>query len=152
LVGDGKERNNLEAMARRLNLSNITFTGTKPKAEMPQVLVASNACIATLKDIEMFRTTYPNKVFEYMAAGRPTILAIDGVIRKVIEEAGGGIFVQPGNEVALASAIRTLSEQNEKAARMGLAARDYVVKHFNRYKQAQQFLNLVERLGGTDYR
>jgi glycosyltransferase involved in cell wall biosynthesis len=149
LVGDGKERNNLEAMARRLHLANITFTGTKPKAEMPKVLAASNACIATLKDIPMFRTTYPNKVFEYMAAGRPTILAIDGVIRKVIEEAGAGIFVQPGNEVALADAIRILSEQNEKAQRMGLVARNYVLKHFNRYKQAQEFSNLVERLGNT---
>ena len=37
----------------------------------------------------MFRTTYPNKVFDYMAAGRPTILAIDGVIRQVVDAAGG---------------------------------------------------------------
>ena len=56
----------------------------------------------------MFTTTYPNKVFDYMAAGRPTVLGIDGVIRKVMDAAQGGIFFPPGNGDALAAAIRTL--------------------------------------------
>ncbi len=68
---------------------------------MRAVLAGSNVCLATLKNIPMFRTTYPNKVFDYMAAGRPTILAIDGVIRQVVDAAGGGIFVEPGNDRAL---------------------------------------------------
>jgi hypothetical protein len=32
----------------------------------------------------LFRTTYPNKVFDYMAGARRTVLAIDGVIRQMI--------------------------------------------------------------------
>ncbi|HYY58128.1 MAG TPA: glycosyltransferase family 4 protein, partial [Pyrinomonadaceae bacterium] len=57
LVGDGKERANLEALARHLALPNVTFTGTRPKSEMAEILAASDACIACLKDIPMFRTT-----------------------------------------------------------------------------------------------
>jgi len=102
--------------------------------------------VATLKDIPMFRTTYPNKVFDYMAAGRATILAIDGVIRKVVEEAGGGIFVQPGDDHALAEAARVLSKRPKKNRKMGAAARDYVVRHFNRHQQAEQFVELLEWL------
>src|SRR5262249_42849797 len=101
LVGDGKERKNLEDQARRLGLCNVTFAGTVPKDQMPDVLAAADACLATLMNIPMFSTTYPNKVFDYMAAGRPTLLAIDGVIRTVVEEAGGGLFVPPGDHVAL---------------------------------------------------
>ncbi len=56
------------------------------------MLAASDVCVATLKNIRMFSTTYPNKVFDYMAAGRPIALAIDGVIRQVVEAAGGGIL------------------------------------------------------------
>ena len=67
-----------------------------PKRRMPEVLAASDVCVAILKNIKMFTTTYPNKVFDYMAAGRPTVLAIDGVIRQVVEAAEGGIFVPPG--------------------------------------------------------
>src|SRR5262249_43300642 len=92
-VGDGKERANLEEMARRLGLSNVVFAGPVPKDEMPDVLAAADASLAILMNIKMFRTTYPNKVFDAMAAGRPTLLAIDGVIREVIEQAQGGLFV-----------------------------------------------------------
>jgi glycosyltransferase involved in cell wall biosynthesis len=146
LVGDGKERRNLENQAIALKLKNVTFLGPQPKARMPEILAASNACIATLKDIPMFRTTYPNKVFDYMAAGRPTILAIDGVIREVVEAAGGGVFVPPGNAAALADAIRMLSQNPQQAQAMGAAARVYVTKNFNRRQQAARFAALIQQL------
>jgi lipopolysaccharide/colanic/teichoic acid biosynthesis glycosyltransferase len=146
IVGDGKERSNLEALAQQLQLPNVTFTGAQPKSEMPEILAASDACIATLKNIPMFRTTYPNKVFDYMAAGRPTILAIDGVIRQVIEAANGGIFVPPGDDAVLAEAVQALNQDPQRAQVMGKAARAYVAKHFNRHQQAEQFAGLVQHL------
>lgn len=144
LLGDGKERPRIENLARELGLDNVTFAGAIPKSRVPEALAASDACIAILQDIPMFRTTYPNKVFDYMAAGRPTILAIDGVIRKVIEAAGGGIYVPPGDDGALAEAVRGLSRNQEKARAMGQAARDYVIAHFDRRKHADQFLELIK--------
>ncbi|HUS11678.1 MAG TPA: glycosyltransferase family 4 protein [Pyrinomonadaceae bacterium] len=146
LVGDGKERATMESNAREIGLANVTFTGARPKSEMQNFLAASNACVATLKDIPMFRTTYPNKVFDYMAAARPTILAIDGVIREVIEAAHGGIFVRPGSSDDIANAVRRLSENPTEAAEMGAKARDYVVQHFNRHIQAESFLQLLLQL------
>ena len=145
-VGDGMERGRLEGQARELGLSNITFTGSHPKSQMAGFLAASDACVATLKNIRMFRTTYPNKVFDYMAAARPTILGIDGVIRQVVEAAGGGIFVSPGDDEALAEAVRTLKDNRPMAEAMGRAAREYVVAHFHRDQQAKQFADLVARL------
>jgi glycosyltransferase involved in cell wall biosynthesis len=146
LVGDGKERRILEAQAQELGLNNVTFTGAYPKTQIPAVLAASDACIAILKDIPMFRTTYPNKVFDYMAAGRPTLLAIDGVIRHVIESAQGGVIVPPGDDAALAAAVRRLADDPDQARTMGLAARSYVVEHFDRRDQAEAFTGLVMRL------
>jgi glycosyltransferase involved in cell wall biosynthesis len=146
LVGDGKERANLEARAKQLGLTNVTFTGPRPKTAIPAVLAASDACVATLQNIPMFRTTYPNKVFDYMAAGRPTLLAIDGVIRDVVEAAQGGLFVAPGDADALAEAVRALSLDRERARAMGRAARAYVESHFDRQQQADQFIALVEHM------
>lgn len=146
LVGDGKERPGLEALAQRLHLPNVTFAGPRAKSEMPEVLAASDACVATLKDIASFRMTYPNKVFDYMASGRPTILAIDGVIRQVLEAAGGGICVPPGDDAALATAVQFLSQNRDQAREMGLAARAHVVKHFNRHQQAAEFEKLLQWL------
>jgi glycosyltransferase involved in cell wall biosynthesis len=146
LVGDGKERKNLESWGKAHDLKNVTFTGPRPKSDMPQILSASDACVAILQNIPMFRMTYSNKVFDYMAASRPTILAIDGVIREVLEESKGGIFVQPGDDVALASAVASLASDRLKAQAMGLSARKYVVSHFNRTDQAATFLWLLTQL------
>ncbi|HET7840125.1 MAG TPA: glycosyltransferase family 4 protein, partial [Terriglobia bacterium] len=146
LVGDGKERPNLEARAKELRLSNLTFTGPQPKTQMSAILAASDACVATLKDIRMFRTTYPNKVFDYMAAGRPTIVAIDGVIREVVEKSQGGIFVPPGNDAALSEAVQRLSRDPASARKMGAAAKDYVTRHFHRQHQAEQLASLLGKL------
>jgi len=138
-VGDGKERPRLENIAHKWNLENVIFIGAKPKSEMPDFLAASNACLAILRDIPMFRTTYPNKVFDYMAAGRPTIL-------EVVESANGGIFVEPGNAEALAEAVRNLFENPEHAREMGLNARRYVEKYFDRMDQAIAFEKLLYKL------
>ncbi len=146
LVGDGKERANLQKMAASLGLDNVTFTGSRPKKQMGSFLAASDVCLATLQDIPMFRTTYPNKVFDYMAAGRPTILTIDGVIREVVEGARGGIFVPPGNDEALAGAIARLAECPDLAREMGNAAREQVVRQFNRKEHAGKFVTLLEKI------
>ena len=144
IVGDGKERANLERMAKRMSLDNVTFTGACPKNDMNDYLAASDAGLATLQNIPMFQMTYPNKVFDYMAAGRPTVLGIDGVIRKVVEAARGGVFVQPGDPTVFASTIMELSRSPERAAKMGRDARTYVEIHFNRKQQADRFADLVE--------
>jgi glycosyltransferase involved in cell wall biosynthesis len=145
-VGDGKERLRMEEMAVQLGLNNVSFTGPRPKSRMPEVMAASDVCVATLQDIPMFRMPYPNKVFDYMAAGRPTLLAIDGVIRDVLEASNGGLFVSPGSSVALAEGIQTLRRQPELGRQMGLAARSYVKRHFNRRDQAEAFRKLLQRV------
>ncbi len=144
IAGDGNERANLETTAHEYDLKNLTFVGALPKTDMPELLAASDVCVATLMNIPMFRTTYPNKVFDYMAAGRPTILAIDGVIRTVLEAASGGIFVMPGDDRALADAVMLLYDDRPRAKQMGQSARAYVELHFNRRKHVQDFAQLLE--------
>jgi glycosyltransferase involved in cell wall biosynthesis len=142
-VGDGKEKRALVARAYSAGLDNVRFEAAQPKDAMPAVIAAADVCIATLQDIPLFRTTYPNKVFDYMAAGRPTVLAIDGVIRDVVEQSGGGIFVPPGDPAALAGAIRQLADDRTTCARMGDDAREFVLRRFNRNDQAESFCALL---------
>jgi glycosyltransferase involved in cell wall biosynthesis len=144
LVGDGKDRPALER--RAAGLRNVVFAGARPKAEMPAVLASADCCIATLQNIPMFTTTYPNKVFDYMAAGKPTILAIDGVIRKVVEDSEGGIFVRPGDSAALAEAVLSLYRDRGRARRMGASAQSFVAQHFNREQQANEFVRVLSSM------
>jgi glycosyltransferase involved in cell wall biosynthesis len=71
------------------------------------------------------------------------------VIRDVIEKANGGIFCMPGDDVALADAILALAENPVHARQMGAAAREYVVRNFNRRDQAMNFLVLLRSMTGS---
>jgi glycosyltransferase involved in cell wall biosynthesis len=146
LFGDGKERVHIEREWRRLKLDNVIFAGVYPKKEMPLVLASSDVCLAILQNIKMFRTTYPNKVFDYMAAGRATVLVIDGVIREVIETSNGGVFVQPSDDAALASTILELSKDPQRVRQMGANAREYLVKHLDRRDRLDETLHVLQSL------
>jgi glycosyltransferase involved in cell wall biosynthesis len=144
LVGDGKEKAALIARAQDLGLNNITFLPSVPKREMPEVLAAADAGIAILKPMAAYKTTYPNKVFDYMAAGRPVLLVIDGVIREVVEAARCGLFVQPGDPALLAQAIRSLASDRQAARILGLNGRLYLAQHFDREQIADRLLAVLE--------
>jgi glycosyltransferase involved in cell wall biosynthesis len=146
LLGDGKDKPDLQSQAARDGLENVIFLPPIPKVKMPYALAATDACVAILKPVDFYKTTYPNKVFDYMAAGKPVLLAIDGVIREVIENAGAGIPIPPGNPEALANAILNLADNPELALQMGKQARQFVETHFNRVNLASKFLEIIIRL------
>jgi glycosyltransferase involved in cell wall biosynthesis len=146
LLGDGKDKPALVAQAAEMGLQNVYFLPPVPKSGMGEALAAADACIAILKPVPLYATVYPNKVFDYMAAGRPVILAIDGVIREVVEEAGAGIFVPPGDPLALAQAISRLAYRREEGREMGLRGRRYVEQHFDRELQAEKLAILLEEM------
>ena len=146
LLGDGKEKPALQKQAAGMGLVNVVFLPPVSKNEIPAALAGADACLAILKPIEEYKTTYPNKVFDYMAAGRHVVLAIDGVIREVVEAAGCGIFAQPGNPSALAQAILALAADKEKSSRMGLAGRKYLEEHFSRKGIAEKLVGILDEM------
>ncbi len=149
LFGDGKERSRIEHESQNRQLQNVIFAGVHPKKEMPFVLASSDVCLAILQNIAMFRTTYPNKVFDYMAAGRATVLVIDGVIRDVIETSNGGVFVQPGDDEQLANTVLELSKDPQRVRQMGINAREYLVKYLDRRDRLEETLRFLQSLVKT---
>ena len=146
LLGDGKEKSALQSEARDMALTNLKFIPPIPKKEMPSALAAADACIAILKPIPLYATVYPNKVFDYMAAGRPVVLAMEGVIREVIESANSGIAIPPGDPTALAEAIIYLADHPQDGIDMGLRGRAYNRNHFDRPAQARKFGQIIEKM------
>jgi len=113
---------------------------------MPSALAAADACIAILKPIPLYATVYPNKVFDYMAAGRPVVLAMEGVIREVIESANSGISIPPGDPTTLAEAIIYLADHPQEGNEMGTRGRKYIKNHFDRPAQAERFGQIIEKM------
>lgn len=146
-VGDGPERAGLEAEARRRQLDNIMFCGPQPKESMPDIVNACDVGAAVLQDNPTFRTVYPNKVFDYMACARPTLLAIDGVARHLVcQEARAGMFAKPESGPAIAEAIRALASAPALRKEMGERGRQWVLANATREALAARYLGILESL------
>jgi len=145
-VGDGKEKKNLIREAEQKQLANVSFLDSIAKNEIAEVFAAVDACVAILKRIDVYKTTYPNKVFDAMAAGKPVLLAIDGVVREVVETAEAGLFIEPGNSQMMAEKVQFLYLHPEICKKMGENGKAAINKSFHRRAQAEKMEALMMEL------
>jgi glycosyltransferase involved in cell wall biosynthesis len=146
-VGDGPELVRLRADAKARNLTNLHFIGAVAKGRMPAVIAAADAGLAVLQNNPTFRTVYPNKLFDYMACERPTILAIDGVARRLAcDEANAAVFVEPESGRAIADAIVHLADSPDRARTLGRNGRAWVVANAARTALAARYLKALASL------
>lgn len=141
IVGDGAERQELEALAG--DLDNVTFTGRRPKKEVPSILNASDAALVHLKPRAVFETVIPSKLLESMAAGLPVILGVHGEAERILREAGAGLVMEPGDSDDLVHAVNRLRDDPEERGEFANAGRNYVVEHFDWDTIAREYLKTV---------
>jgi len=124
-VGDGPMKEIVAGLAREKGLTNVTFHPQRPIEEIPPVLAGSDALLVSLSGHPTFEQFVPSKMIDFMAVGRPVILAAAGEAVRVLERAGGGIAVAPEDPDALAGAVRWLASHPREAAEMGRRGRAY---------------------------
>jgi putative colanic acid biosynthesis glycosyltransferase WcaI len=95
LVGDGSDRRRLEQELARRRLSNVRILPPVPKAEVSNVLAASDVCLHLLRPDPLFTGALPSKILEYLGAHRPFITTVPGVPERLAAESGGGFAPTP---------------------------------------------------------
>jgi len=142
IVGKGPEKKAL--MQRSEGFENVFFFEPVPKQQIPDLLARFDLLYLGLQRQSLFRFgVSPNKLFDYMMAGKPVIQAIDAG-NDPVAESGCGISIEPENPQALADAV--LRMKNMSAAerlQMGAAGRQYVLQHHNYKVLAEKFLNVL---------
>lgn len=146
IIGEGIKKQEIINYVKEKNLSNVIFLEPYPKKDIPKVLSSADVCLATLKNTPLLNMVYPNKVFDYMASGKPTILAIDGVIKEVIDKANGGTYVSPGDSSGIVEAVLKYYKNRELCKIHGQNAKNYVKSFFEREKIAEDLERLLFEL------
>jgi len=146
LVGEGAEKQRLVDLANSRGLTNVRFVDQRRHEDIPAYICASNACLVMLKKAELFKTVLPTKLLEFMCCARPVILAVDGEARRIMDEAGGGIFVEPQHVADLSAAILRLAEDPKLCDVLGSNGRRYVTRHFARQQAAERYIDVLENL------
>jgi glycosyltransferase involved in cell wall biosynthesis len=145
LVGDGPDRQRLRDRVATEAIVNVRFLDPIPKDEIPDLLAAADVGMHVLADVPLFRYgVSPNKVVDYMAAGRPVITNTPGEVAALVETAQAGVAVPP---TGLASAIRQVAGAGpDQRQRWGENGRAYVEKRRSPTVLAQQLEALLDAL------
>jgi len=141
-VGEGAAKASLGRTVDDLHLVNVTMRPGVPRHEVPRLLAAADVCLVPLRDLPLFSTFIPSKLFEYLAAGKAVVGAVRGEPASILR-AAGAVVVQPEDPTALADAIAELAKDRERRAAMGTQGRAYVAEHFDRRILAASYRQLL---------
>ncbi len=146
LIGEGAEKERIRQLAATRGLNNVRFLGQQPRERIPGYIAGADVCLVMLKKTELFKTVIPTKLLEYMACEKPVIVTVDGQARRIVEEAGAGIFTEPEDSDALAAAVRALAADPERSRHMGIRGRKYIVSGLSREQTARSYVTVFENL------
>lgn len=133
IVGDGPERNALQALAERTEVaSQIEFTGATTH---PEQRYKSMDVFALSSDTEQM----PFSVLEAMAAGLPIVSPSVGDVANVVSLENKPQIVQPGNEEQYRASLQALLRNADLRLKIGLANQRQAREHFDERLMAQRY-------------
>jgi glycosyltransferase involved in cell wall biosynthesis len=130
VLGSGQERPAIEQLAQSLDVANVEFVESVPLAELPDQIARGELCLGIFGTTAKALRVVPNKVFEYLAVGRPVVTADTPGIRSAFST--DLAMVEPGNPEALAVAVRRLLADPDELARLAAAGRARFEREYSR--------------------
>ncbi|MBK8000287.1 MAG: glycosyltransferase family 4 protein [Verrucomicrobia bacterium] len=129
IVGDGPERDALSSALAARGLSDaVHFTGAVTPEEIPGWLASMHVAVAPYPALDNFYFS-PLKLFEYLAAGLPTVASRIGQVTELLREGETGLLVTPGDPTSLCSTLARLRADASLRAQLGANGRAYVERH-----------------------
>jgi len=144
LIGDGKERAELSAVRAEKGLTNVHLLPFVKKYELPDILAACHIGLMILKQITRPRWVTPNKLFDYLFAGMPTIVNFAGTTAELVEREDVGVASIPGDARDLAARIRHYADHPDERAAIGARARQVAFAKFDRKRIADELLAVFQ--------
>ncbi|WP_104490007.1 glycosyltransferase family 4 protein [Acinetobacter indicus] len=143
LVGSGKEKEHLVQKALDLGLDNITFIDAIPKKQIQSMLSTFDICYIGWQKNSLYRFGIaPNKLPEYLYAGKPIIHAFSGK-GDVVQQANAGITIDAEDPQAIADAVIQLYKLSDfERSVLGNNGHQYVLQHLE-YKMIAEKLEMI---------
>ena len=150
LVGDGPEKPRLIELVQKLGLKNVEFRDPVPKTEVPRALQEADVTVLILQDLPLYKYGISlNKLYDYLAAKKPLILA-GNPVNNPVYEAHCGITVPPQNSDALAEAVIKLYQMPpEEREAMGRRGREYVERYHSMPVLADKLESCLKEVVGA---
>lgn len=142
-VGDGSKKAELQEKAQAENLENLVFLPPISKDLVPLYYNLADLCLVPLRDVELFRTFIPSKMFEIMAMGKPIVASLSGEAAAILESSGGALVVEPENTAEIVNAIRVLYQDPQKRLELGKNGKVFVEARYSREMLAEKYTSVM---------
>lgn len=150
LIGDGRQKPQLVERVKTLRLQNVLFFNPIPKDQVPIYIQAADACVVSLSSMPLLKYVYATKVFDYMAGGKPVLVAMEGVTAHLVcKEAECGICMKPGDSKAFIGALQYLQGHTRTCKALGDRGKRYARKHFDYNVLALEYARCLDRVFHT---
>lgn len=146
MVGDGPDKPGLVKMTEDYGLTNVTFLNTLEKVQIPVILKNTDVCLFHLRNSKAYRYGLSsNKLFDYMAAARPIIAAVERAPNP--EFTRFGLHVPSDDPGVLAEAMLRMAGKTPGARKvMGDRARAYAERFHDMPMLAGKLAEALESL------
>lgn len=152
MIGSGSDADELREDAARRGLANVRFLPLQPLEALGEVLGAADIHLVIQKagaaDLVM-----PSKLTNILAAGRPAIATTEPgtALWDAVAGQQTGVAVAPESAAALLDALRSLADDPERCARLGLNARAYAERHLSQDAILQRLDEVLHQLTGKPF-
>lgn len=143
LVGDGRERPRMQALAEQLRLRTVVFTGTVPHGNLPRYLGAMDVALLLDEGRHSFHYS-PLKLKEYMACARAVVAPRVGEMVRTLSDGQEALLIPPGDAGALAAAIERLHRDPLLRQFVGTAAREKALRDGSWRRQVERAWDAVK--------
>ena len=143
LVGDGPDRNALEAeVAKRGLQDRIVFLGYKSQAEVAEELAQKDVFV-----LPSFAEGVPVVLMEAMASQVPVLTTRIAGVPELVEDGVNGRLVPPGDVDAFTEALSKLLSDSDLRQTYGAAGRAKVVADYDAAQEARWLSELIVSYG-----
>lgn len=149
IVGHGVAKTELEKKARELKLANVRFMPFQPRESLPWLRASSDVQVSLYKN-GAANDSFPSKIYEIMASGRPLLASSDGDsgVATLVKTAECGLCVKPGDTEHLAEAILDLYRNPALRETMGRRGRRYAEENHSKQVVIDRYHDLLQRICG----
>jgi len=143
IAGTGTKQNILKKQIADSGLSNrVSMPGYLTYHEMERQFDSAWVQAVPTRCIEAFG----NVAAEAMIRGTAVIASDSGGLPEIVRHGKTGLIVPPGDEDALAQGLLHLLQNRESAEQMGMAGREFALKHLNQNDYIDKIIRLYQKL------
>ena len=138
LAGDGERRGAIESAAVALGIRGaIEFLGVR--RDVARLLHASDVVV-----LPSAAEALPMALLEAMAAGTPVVASAVGSVPELVRDGETGLLIVPADAASLADRIRVILDDSERASRLRIQAREWVVGRYSIEATAARYQELFD--------